>query len=216
VYVARTYAYVAAGRRGLAIVDVTKPAEPKLDQTYDAGGQLNDARAVEIAMTNASVFAYVADGRNGLRVLQILSPEQNPGTPGFSPRPQPRVIATYHTHGPAVALSKGLDRDRAVDESGNQLAVFGRRGGRPLNHAEMTRMYLRDGKPYTVSNFAPEGGTEVAFRETQEGPPAVEEPAVEAPPPVPEPPRERPGVRLRERPGVRLRERGGVRLREGE
>jgi hypothetical protein len=32
-----------------------------------------------------------------------------------------------------------------VDESGNQVAVFGRRGGRPLNLAEMQRMYLREG-----------------------------------------------------------------------
>ena len=57
----------------------------------------------------------------------------------------PKLIATYHTHGPALAISKGLDRDRAVDESGNQVAVFGRRGGRPFNLEEMRRMYLRDG-----------------------------------------------------------------------
>jgi hypothetical protein len=39
-----------------------------------------------------------------------------------------------------------------VDESGNQLAVFGRRGARPFNLQEMRRMYLRDGKLYTVTN----------------------------------------------------------------
>ena len=83
-------------------------------------------------MTNASVFAYVADGQNGLRVLQLVSANETPGAFGFSPRPQPKLIATYHTHEPALAISKGLDRDRAVDESGNQVAVFGRRGGRPL------------------------------------------------------------------------------------
>ena len=38
----------------------------------------------------------------------------------------------------------------AVDESGNQLAVFGRRGARPFNRAEASRLYLHDGKPYTV------------------------------------------------------------------
>ena len=64
---------------------------------------------------------------------------------GFSPRPMPKLIATARTRGPALAISKGIDRDRAVDESGNQLAVFGRRGARPLNRAEMQRLYLHSG-----------------------------------------------------------------------
>jgi hypothetical protein len=49
-------------------------------------------------------------------------------------------VATYATHGPALALSRGLDRDRAVDETGNQLAVFGRRGARPFNRGELQRL----------------------------------------------------------------------------
>ena len=147
IYVARTYAYVAAGAKGLVIVDVERPEAPRIDQTFNGGGALNDTRDVKIAMTNASVFGYVADGRNGLRVLEMVSANSTPGAFGFSPRPSPKLIATYHTHEPAVAISKGLDRDRAVDESGNQTAVFGRRGGRPLNLDEMQRMYLRpDGK----------------------------------------------------------------------
>jgi hypothetical protein len=154
VYVARTYAYVAARKEGLVIVDVERPEHLVIDQTYTAGGAIDDARAVKVGMTNASVFAYVADGHNGLRVIQLVSPE-TPGATGFSPRPRPDLpghglIATYHTHGPAVALSKGLDRDRAVDESGNQLAVFGRRGARPFTLDEQQRLYLRDGAPYTV------------------------------------------------------------------
>ncbi len=40
----------------------------------------------------------------------------------------------------------------AVDESGNQLAVFGRRGARPLNQAESQHLYLRNGQPYTVTD----------------------------------------------------------------
>ncbi|MGH7804498.1 MAG: hypothetical protein ACREQJ_09120, partial [Candidatus Binatia bacterium] len=137
VYVARTYAYVAAGAQGIAIVDVEKPSTPKLVETFDAGGKLNDARAIRVGMTNASLFAYVADGANGLRVLQLTSPTGSTGHFGFSPQPQPRLIATFPTKGPAIALSKGLDRDRAVDESGNQVAVFGRRGGRPFTADEM-------------------------------------------------------------------------------
>jgi len=150
IYVARTYAYVAAGKQGIAIVDVERPEQPRLDQMFSAGGKLNDVRDIKIGMVDASAFAFVADGANGLRVLQILSPEDSPNAYGFSPRPTPKLIATYRTAGPALAISKGTDRDRAVDESGNQLAVFGRRGARPLNREEASRLYLRDGKTYTV------------------------------------------------------------------
>jgi LPXTG-motif cell wall-anchored protein len=160
IYVARTYAYIAAGKDGLAVVDVERPEEPKLDQMYTANGEINDAFDVKVGMTNASVFAYVADGKNGLRVIQLTSPDATPGYLGFSPRPAPALIATYHTHGPAVAISKGLDRDRAVDESGNQLAVFGRRGARPFNLEEMQRMYLRDRQVYTVTDETPKTGSD--------------------------------------------------------
>jgi len=156
-YVARTYAYVAAGAGGLVIVDVERPESPKIDQTFNAGGALNDAHDVKIAMTNASVYGYVADGKNGLRVLEMVSANETQGAFGFSPRPAPKLIATYKTHAPALSLSKGLDRDRAVDESGNQVAVFGRRGGRPFTLEEMRRMFLRperDGTrvPWTVND----------------------------------------------------------------
>jgi len=153
IYVARTYAYVSAGKQGLAIIDVEKPEAPKLDQLFTAQGQLNDVNDVKIGMVAASAFAFVADGKNGLRVLQILSPWDDPAHfSGFSPRPTPKLIATARTRGPAMAISKGIDRDRAVDESGNQLAVFGRRGARPLNRAETQLLYLRSGKLYKVED----------------------------------------------------------------
>ena len=157
VYVARTYAYVAAGKQGLAIVDVEQPDKPKLDQLFTAEGHLNDVNDVKIGMVAASAFAFVADGKNGLRVLQIVSPWDDPAHfSGFSPRPTPKLVATAHTHGPALAVSKGIDRDRAVDESGNQLAVFGRRGARPLNRTESEGLYLRPAasgpQPYTVTD----------------------------------------------------------------
>jgi hypothetical protein len=154
-HVARTYAYVAAGKQGLVIVDVEKPEQPRIDQVFDAGGEMNDAWDVTVGSTNASLFAYVADGEHGLRVLQLTSPERTPTYLGFSPRPEPQLIATRHTHGEAKALSRGLQRDRAVDESGNQIAVFNRIGARPFNLQEMHRLYLRDGRPYTVSDAEP-------------------------------------------------------------
>jgi len=140
VYVARTYAYVANGEDGVAIVDVEQPEQPRLDQLFNADSRLNDVHQVKVAMTNASLFAYVADGKNGLRILQLTSPETLPEYAGFSPRPRPVLIATFKTKGEALGVSKGLDRDRAVDESGNQVSVFGRRGARPFRLDEMMRM----------------------------------------------------------------------------
>jgi hypothetical protein len=176
-YVARTYAYVAAGAEGLAIVDVERPEAPKLDQMFTAGGALSDTRDVKVAMTNASAFAYVADGQNGLRVLQLFSPRDHANIFGFIVRPAPRLIATHKTAGPAVAVSKGLDRDRAVDESGNQVAVFGRWGARPFNRAELERMYLKaDGTLRTVKDTPPGPAREPAVEPKKEEEPK-EEPA---------------------------------------
>jgi hypothetical protein len=155
VYVARTYAYVSAGKQGLAMVDIEHPEQPKLDQIFNANGAMNDVNDVKLGMVSAELFAYVADGKNGLRVLQLISPADDPNFSGFSPRPAPKLIATHHTHGPALAVSKGIDRDRGVDESGNQVAVLGRRGARPFNLKEMQRMYLRDGQLYTVTDTPP-------------------------------------------------------------
>ncbi|MGH9932676.1 MAG: multiheme c-type cytochrome [Pyrinomonadaceae bacterium] len=155
VYVARTYAYVANGKEGIAIVDVERPDKPRLEQTFNADGKLNDAHQVKVAMTNASLFGYVADGKNGLRILQLTSPETMPEYAGFSPRPKPVLIATFKTKGEALGISKPLDRDRAVDESGNQVSVFGRRGARPFNLDEIMRMLRTDdgkGDWFTVSD----------------------------------------------------------------
>ncbi len=159
-YVARTYAYVAAGAEGLVIVDVEQPEQPRIDQRFTASGAITDARDVKVAMTNASVFAYIADGVNGLRVVQLVSANHTPGAFGFSPRPSPTLIATHRTGGTALAISKGLDRDRAVDESGHQVAVFGRRGARPFSLDEMRRLFLRDGRVWTVTDAPPGPPTE--------------------------------------------------------
>jgi hypothetical protein len=156
IYVARTFAYIAAGKNGLGIVDVENPEAPRLDQVFNANRTMNDVNDVKIGMVAATAFAFVADGVNGLRVLQIVSPWDDPAHfSGFSPRPTPKLIATAKTKGRALAISKGIDRDRAVDESGNQISVFGRRGARPLNQKEAQSLYLRDGRLYTV-NDAPQ------------------------------------------------------------
>ena len=153
IYVARTYAYVAAKEDGLVILNVTNPEKPKIYQKVTFDGQLNDAEDVIVGSTNASLFAYVADGRNGMKVLQLTSPASQPNFYGFSPAPKPELIAWTRTPSPALAMSKGLDRDRGVDETGGQIAVFGRLGSRPFNREEMDRFYRnRGGFLYRVSD----------------------------------------------------------------
>jgi hypothetical protein len=153
IYLARTYAYVAAGPRGLVIFDITKADEPQFVTAFSAGGVINDTRDVKLGITYTSEFAYLADGKNGMRVVQLTSPE-TPGNEGFSPKPTPRLVATFPIphEGKALAIARGLDRDRAVDETGNQIGVFGRVGARPLNGAEQRKMYLRGGLPWFVSD----------------------------------------------------------------
>ena len=153
VYLARTYAYVAAGKEGLVIVNITKPKAPVIYMSETFGGKLNDAQDVIVATTNASLFGYVADGRNGLKVIQLTSPDSQPNFYGFSPAPKPELIAWAKTPTPALALSKGLDRDRGVDETGGQMSVFGRLGSRPFTRPEMERLFLTAAKTaYKVSD----------------------------------------------------------------
>jgi hypothetical protein len=125
-------------------VDVENPERPRLAQIFNADGALNDTRAVQIGSVNASEFALVADGKNGLRVLQLISPDSVPGAQGFSPGPNPKLIAAYPTKGEAICVSRGLERDRVVDETGGQTVVFGRRGSRPFSLSEM-QPFLRHG-----------------------------------------------------------------------
>jgi hypothetical protein len=153
IYVARTFAYVASGSEGLVIIDIERPEEPEIYTVYTADGRISDAHDVIVGSTNASLFAYVADGKNGLKVVQLTSPDSQPGFYGFSPDPKPELIAWYPTANPATALSKGLDRDRGVDESGNQIAVFGRLGSRPFTQEEQHKLYLnKSDNPWFVSD----------------------------------------------------------------
>lgn len=153
IYVARTYAYVAAGSQGLVILDVEQPERPRIDQVFNGGGCINDAQDVKLGITYVSEFAYLADGRNGLRVLQLTGPE-TPGNDGFSPRPTPRLIATRELSpgAHAVAVAEGVDRDRAVDETGHPIAVFGRVGAGPLSLEEQRSLYLHNGRVWKVSD----------------------------------------------------------------
>ena len=95
----------------------------------------------------------MADGVNGLKVVQLTSPDSQPKFYGFSPEPKPQLIAWRQTESRALSLSKGLDRDRGVDETGGQIAIFGRIGSRPFSRDEMKKFYLNpDGSLWTVKD----------------------------------------------------------------
>jgi hypothetical protein len=85
--------------------------------------------------------------------VQLTAPDTQPRFYGFSPEPRPQLIAWRATASPALSLAKGLDRDRAVDETGHQIAVFGRLGSRPFTLPEQRKLYLNpDGTVWTVKD----------------------------------------------------------------
>ena len=114
IYLARTYAYVAARQAGAGHPRHREPRAAEIDQVYNAGGCINDLHDVKLGITYISEFAYLADGKNGLRVVQLTSPE-TPGNEGFSPRPTPRLIATYQMPDGGHAL---VGRPRASTATG--------------------------------------------------------------------------------------------------
>ena len=117
------YAYLAAGPRGLVVVDIERPEEPRVEMVWNADGALRDTRDVKLASTNASLFAYIADGRNGLRIVQLTAPERNPTLFGWSPKPDPQlntrtpqgcsISLRYFNSSTNSATSRGYMRDRA-------------------------------------------------------------------------------------------------------
>lgn len=154
IYVAKDYGYVAGGKDGMVILDLQIPTKPKLHQIYSANGAISDLNQVKVAMTYDSVYAYLADGKNGFKVVQLVTAGDGKRSPyGFSPPPMPKLISQFKTHGECLCLSKALDRDRATDESGNQVTMFGRIGGRPMNLQERQKLYMKNGKVYRTSNL---------------------------------------------------------------
>ena len=170
-----TVTYVSrSGRTGLRC-DITKPKAPKIDQIFNANGEMNDTHDVKVGMVINTAYAFVADGKHGLRVVQLVGPDENEDVYGWSPHPRPKLIATYETEGEALAISKGLDRDRAMDESGNQLSVFNRRGSHPLSKEQLKKMSV------VVTNDPPKGKPSAFKRPASEksAQNSVEEPSKE-------------------------------------
>ena len=60
--------------------------------------------------------------------------------------------------GEAICVSRGLDRDRVVDETGGQTVVFGRRGARPFRLSEMLPFLRHADGIYPPNEDAPRTG----------------------------------------------------------
>ncbi len=86
VAVSGAYAYVADGWKGLRVVDVSNPAQPREVGSYDTPGW-----AEGVAVSGA--YAYVADGGASLRVVDVSNPAQ------------PREVGFYKTPGNAVGVA---------------------------------------------------------------------------------------------------------------
>jgi|GEM_PF-991867 len=111
-------AYLALGRAGLALVDVSDPQFPRELAVFDS---LGDASAVAVA----GPFAYLADGREGVRVLDVSNPlaPTEAGvfdTPGFAADVAAAGNFAYVADDPNGLLIFSL-----VDESiqGRQVAI---------------------------------------------------------------------------------------------
>jgi hypothetical protein len=78
VSVVGNHAYVAGGPSGVAVVDVSDPAAPKLVGSYSANRGF--ARAVAVL----GQHAFVAEGREGLGIADVSNPAA------------PRPVAFYH------------------------------------------------------------------------------------------------------------------------
>lgn len=67
-YLSGNYLYAAAGNNGLAVIDVTNPANPQLNNVFNTTGVASD-----VAVNGG--FAYVADSYNGMLILDVTSPQ---------------------------------------------------------------------------------------------------------------------------------------------
>ena len=74
------YAYIADGTNGLVIMDITRPASPRMTGSVKTGGA-GEARAVAVKDT----YAFVAYGNEGIQVVDISS------------KTQPTIVASCST-----------------------------------------------------------------------------------------------------------------------
>ena len=144
-YVAKTYAYVAAGRDWIVIVDITKPDAMSKVQRFTADGRIRDAN--EHSAGHHQRVALRLCGRRPQRVAR--RPAHRSGTQSDAVRLEPEAGPAAHRDGPHPgqrAFVEPRPRPRpGGGRGGHQLAVFNRVGARPFTFAEMQRFYRLPG-----------------------------------------------------------------------
>ncbi|WP_262964899.1 Ig-like domain-containing protein, partial [Methylobacter psychrophilus] len=113
------YAYVAAGSKGLQIINVSNRAAPVIIGSLDTAGTAIDVRVV-------GNIAYLADGDHGLQIIDVT----NPTTPS--------LLASYDTAG--IAQDVKVDNQFAYIADGNSglEIVDVRKPAHPLSAGSIT------------------------------------------------------------------------------
>jgi hypothetical protein len=166
-------AYLAAGTTGLAIIDVTVPADMKevTGLSLTDPTPIGNATAVVIGTVPTQTWAFVADAAtNQIRAVNVSTlydpyrPLQGNSPLGssqhdlltlehrdpFSPRdttvPAPNVlpVVNFTTNAGPVAIARGMMLDRIADESGRRLRDSWNPGNKVISGARMDRMRAVD------------------------------------------------------------------------
>lgn len=87
------YAYVAAGEKGLWVVDISRPSNPTLAVNFD---NLDNALGIHVDSHNN--YAYIADFTGGLKVLDISIPS-SPSLKGSHENTGPVQTERVHVNG---------------------------------------------------------------------------------------------------------------------
>ena len=157
---------VADGENGLRILDVSTPADPRLEQTLqNLGGAvaLDNATAVVLAEVPTRTFAIVANGAQvhainitptvdfrrqlqaadvdpaGFRGLRLSHERSDPLTP-YDPKNATRQVFTFPTDGNVTSIARGLAFDNIEDKGGRRLRDGWSIGAAPLNERMIARM----------------------------------------------------------------------------
>ena len=96
-----------AGKHGLALVNVEQPEQPRLDQIFTA--EWRDQRFERRENRRGGRQRLCLSRRRRQRPADAadFSPSDSPNSYGFSPRPTPKLIASYRTAGPGARNLEG-------------------------------------------------------------------------------------------------------------
>jgi hypothetical protein len=97
-------AYLAIGKAGLAIIDISDPDEASLITVYDTAGVARD-----VAVQDG--FAFIADGDGGVLVVDVVDPRS------------PQLVAHYQTVGRAIALDLAGDQIYVANQFGGMVVL---------------------------------------------------------------------------------------------